>query len=245
MYSVEIKRKSRRHVSRRQKSKRSRRQRSRKHVGGNPPPAWAFQRMQEALRLQQEATRMDQGKHDLLIAGSMAVLFHVANTPGMEEDFQHMAIPSDLDFKYEDTGEPLFVNAVQTRPVAGGGILGLSMPSFGLQTQFNEDPETCPEYVDLDVFRCCAPIDHDVTFKPRGDGTSVFESVDFTTFPQRRRPTDPHWEGVTFYVGGEPVRVLALSALHYFYKTFERGPANIIKRNILHRVAQTRSQAGM
>lgn len=192
--------------------------------------------LEEATRLQALAHTLDGGRHTFLIAGSTAILFYiqaaldVANPQQRTELYavlNSLQKPSDLDFKYVGTGERPFEDAVQKRSSGGGGF------SFALQTVFDYDIETCPEYVDLDVFRCCAPIDEDVTFTKRG--SSLFDAVDFTELPARRRRGNAQGVAETLFGGAQ---VLGFEELHQFYTTYDRGTTNMGKRRALEVLAE-------
>jgi hypothetical protein len=170
--------------------------------------------LEEAKRLFHLAEAMDEGDHSFFLAGSVALLFHAA-AKGIPVTYT----PTDLDIRYMDPGA-LFVNHIQKRPSAPLAPQpkksGFSPFGFmSLQTSFTANVKTCPEYVDFDIYRACAPVLQDVTFVKREDvqGLPMFESIDFTEVSRRDAK---HMN--TILIDG--VRVLDAAGLKHLYSLY-------------------------
>lgn len=177
--------------------------------GGGEGPQEAEDLMAEATRLFHLATAMDGGEHTFFVVGSMAILFH-AHARGVAIP----VLPNDLDMRYTEPGA-LFRKHVTVREPAQQSRQGL--PGLRLQTSFETDIETCGEYVDMDVFRACAPIIGDATFKKRRGEESLLESVDVTEVGWRERRYTR-----TVEMGG--VRVLDIPDLLKLYELYGGEP---------------------
>lgn len=232
----------------------TRRLKLKRYRGGDPQlPAWVLPLLNEAVRIQQLARVLDEERHTFLIVGSMAILFYIeatfrsAQSPEERrrvlEILDSMQPPRDLDFKYAETGDSPFMSAVKKRNgVTGGGLLGLSglsgLGGLKIQTSFNYNITTCPEYVDLGPFRACAPIGTDVTFKKRRGETSIFDSVDFTELSPRRRGTNLY--GTAEHLFGGEAQVMGFEELQQLYMKYDRGVANAVKRHALEALGSLR-----
>lgn len=230
-------------------SRRSRRATSRRnrHGGSLQLPNWIMYYIREAVRLQQVAHTLDKGRHTFLIAGSTAILFYAETLYRMVQNDEKKVMhilkvlesiqpPRDLDFKYAGHSQAIFEESIQRRnEQSGSGLLGIS--GLRLQTLFDTNIATCPEFVDFDVFRSCTPLGPDVVFRLREGERNVFESVDFTELPARRRVSSLNGTVEILYAGAQ---VLGFEELQQFYARYERG-TNSQKRRVLEALLAIRA----
>ncbi len=150
--------------------------------------------MEEAIQIAKQAAAMDP-THVFALAGSTAVHLYLqelltspltsADKKEAERLLGTLAVPDDLDFKYQRQGL-LFENHIVEKPREPSNTsrgLTLNLSTFLENTNLTE----CPQYVDLAGFRCCDPYEESPIFHKLPGTTSAFSKLEFHAPKELRR----------------------------------------------------------
>ena len=204
---------------------------------GGDVPSWWNKIISEASSIQKESQELEK-LYTFLIAGSTAIviylneLYNVDNkilTPGellkLKEIMNNMEKPDDLDLFYARqrlNDQNLFYDKVNeikdTQPIRN---IKVSYSSTSLSLYLlviDSNIESCPLYIDINVFReCITSIRNDALFEKRQGETSIFTKIDFKDVKYNDR-INPY---ISSNIGG--LNVFGLTNLIDLYKLNETG----------------------